>query len=606
MLSQLIAAAFYAAFAAGTPTAYAQEATYELDDIVVTASSIPIDAASAPRSITVVGRSEIDAHLGDTVAELIDHALGVDVRRRGAFGVQADIGIRGGTFEQTLVLVDGIAVNNPQTGHHSLDLPLSAGDIERIEIVRGHGSRLYGPNAVGGVINVVTRAGAGSGLSASAAGGQHGYAAGGVGATLGGEALNGSVRYGYERTDGHRRGAEFSGHSVAASGGWAGQRTSVRLVGGYSAREFGAYQFYSAAFPDEWEATESTYLATRVRRTYSCAMATGSVAWRRHDDDFVLDRTRPDWYRNLHTTDVVTGRLQVDVTTPLGAAALAGEIAHDAIESSSLGNHGRSRGGLFVEQQFGASAGIPITAGISLYGYSDFGWTVSPGIDVAVPVTTRSVAYASVGRSFRAPTFTDRYYVSPANVGNPDLEPEIAWSYEAGWRRTSDRLVFDVATFRRSARDVIDWARNEESDPWQAQNATRVATQGVEAGATWVASGFARSATIERATVSASYTTSDNLTDGSKYALDHIREQLVVRTTHRLLMGIAAEWTLRAEERPSSGRYAVLDAGISRRFGAVTLEFGGTNLLNASYVDAGFARQPGRWLRGGVRWAAIR
>ncbi len=606
MLSQLIAAACYAAFAAGTPTAYAQEAAYELDDIVVTASSIPIDAAGAPRSITVVGRSEIDAHPGHSVAELIDHALGVDVRRRGAFGVQADIGIRGGTFEQTLVLVDGIAANNPQTGHHTFDLPLSAGDIERIEIVRGHGSRLYGPNAVGGVVNVITRASTGTGIELSATGGQHGYAAGGIGTRLGREDLGGHVRYRFERTDGHRAGTEFSGHSVAASGNWGGDRTYASLLAGYSWREFGAYQFYSEVFPEEWEATESTYLAARVRRAFSGATAIGTIAWRRHDDDFVLDRTRPEWYRNLHTTDVVTGRVQVDATTPLGASSVAAEIAHDAIESSSLGDHGRSRGGVFAEQQIGASAGLLVTAGISLYGYSDLGWTVSPGVDVAVPVTTRSIAYASAGRSFRAPTFTDRYYVGPANVGNPDLEPETAWSYEAGWRRTSDRLILDVAAFRRTARDVIDWVQTSESEPWQAQNATRVATQGVEAGVTWVASGFARSATIERATVSASYTTSDNLTDGSKYALDHMREQLVVRTAHRLPMGIAAEWTLRAEERPSSGRYAVLDAGISRRFGAVTLELDGTNLLGASYVDGGFAQQPGRWLRGGVRWAAIR
>jgi vitamin B12 transporter len=581
--------------------------SYTVDDVVVTASRLPVTELRTPRSVTVIGRDGIEASPASSVADLLKTVLGLDVRSRGPFGVQSDVGIRGGTFEQTLILVDGVGVNDAQTGHHSLDVALSVDDIERIEVVRGASSRVHGRDAFGGVINIVTRSLNQTGLNVSATSGQYGYA--GFSASGGivgnGHALRGSASI--QRSDGHRSGAEFDVRTATLGTSHQVGRSTIDLSSGLSRKEFGAYAFYSAKYPDEWEATDTYYVSARSESPVGVTLLSTSLSWRRHDDDFILNRLDPGFYRNLHTTDALAARFQLDVPWTIGWISLGGEIGDDAIESASLGNHQRRRVGVFAEQNVRLGSRMESSFGASVFHHTYFGWTTSPGVDVSVDVTDNSVAYASVARAYRVPTFTDLYYVSPANVGNAALDPESGWTLEAGWRRHTSRVHVEFGVFRRYGSNLIDWARADSTQPWTAQNTTDVVTDGFDARTEYRPDETTLLGIVTRIGVSYAYLRTDNLSKDSKYGSDHLRHQLIGSVEHILPFGVTASWSAREEVRRERGAdnlvaNYVVDVRLRRQFGAFSTFIEGTNLLDDEYVDAGFAPQPGRWLRMGVAY----
>ncbi|HMA87091.1 MAG TPA: TonB-dependent receptor plug domain-containing protein, partial [Desulfosalsimonadaceae bacterium] len=152
----------------------AAERYHELDPVVVTGSHAPARLSEYGVSVSVITREDIAVLPADNFTDVLEHVNGVDVRQRGAGGVQTDIGIRGASFEQTLIMVDGVAISDPQTGHHNMNLPVTLSDIERIEVVKGPAARIYGPNAMGGVINIITRDVKENAIGGRAAYGEHG------------------------------------------------------------------------------------------------------------------------------------------------------------------------------------------------------------------------------------------------------------------------------------------------------------------------------------------------------------------------------------------------------------------------------------------------
>ena len=325
------------------------EPAYELEEMVVTAGRIPTTFSNITRSVVVIGRDDIRTAPVHSVQDLLQYALGVDVRQRGPLGVQADVAVRGGTFEQTLILVDGTKVSDPQTGHHNLDLPLALEDIERVEILKGQGSRLYGPNAFGGVINIITRKREHKAARLEALAGDYGLREGTVSLShpLGTSSHHLSLS---KRTSGgYRAATDFDistvsyGFSIPIGPGMSD------LSFGYMAKEFGANSFYSDKYPNEWENTNTTFLSAGFYLEEDRFSFSSKFHWRRHGDDFLLDRERPAWYRNRHTTDLSGVDLLFLFPSRLGTTAFGGEAGKEGIESSNLGNHSRTKEGFFVE-----------------------------------------------------------------------------------------------------------------------------------------------------------------------------------------------------------------------------------------------------------------
>ncbi len=225
--------------------AAAQDAVHE--HVIVTAHAGEVPYQTLARTVVVLSRDDIRRLPVRSVAELLSYVSSVDVRSRGASGVQADFAIRGSTFGQTLILVDGFRINDAQSGHHNADIPVPVGEIERIEILLGPGSSLYGADAFGGIVNVITRR-AGSRRDASVAGGQFGTVETevGVGAVRGG--VDEAVALSADRSGGFEAGRAFRTVALSSRTLFAG---GTRLWASYLDKDFGARGFYGPALSTE-------------------------------------------------------------------------------------------------------------------------------------------------------------------------------------------------------------------------------------------------------------------------------------------------------------------------------------------------------------------
>ncbi|MCP4580428.1 MAG: TonB-dependent receptor [candidate division Zixibacteria bacterium] len=587
--------------------AYAgQEIVHGVDDVIVTAGRIPMSFSEITRSVTVISSEEIVNAPVHSIQDLLEYIPGVDINKRGAHGVQADISIRGGTFEQTLVLVDGVKVSDPQTGHHNLNLPITLDDVKRIEVLRGQGSGLYGPNAFGGVVNIITRKGAEKQLIVKAIAGDFEFSetAASLSHPIGD--LGNHLSISRKKSGGYTEATDFeimTAHYGSSIHTYAGD---INLSLGYIDKKFGANRFYSDAFPNEREHTETMMLNIGMRKEFDSMALSSKVYSRRHKDDFILDNDRPDWYRNKHTTDIYGSEIQADFESRLGKTALGGEAGQEKIESSSLGNHSRNRGGIFLEHQATMANRITLHTGAFAYYHSDQDWQVWPSLNIGCQLSDDWRAYGSVGRSFRVPTYTELYYISEANMGNPDLRPEKAITFETGINWGQQFINGNLTAFRREGKDIIDWARSIDSpgDPWQVDNVSTVNTMGLEFSLGAYPDQLGLAVPITRLQGSYVFLDSDKKTEGyeSKYLLRQIDHQFLIDIEHALPFNLIQGWKFRYEVPTETDSRFIVDTRVSWRHSQLEWFIEATNLFDESYFEIGTIPMPGRQVLAGVKW----
>ncbi len=564
---------------------------------------LPVPEAEAGRSVTVLDRRAIEALGPSSVADLLAAVPGLDVLPRGPRGAQADLSVRGGTFEQVLILVDGIPLSDPQTGHHLTDLFLRPGDLERVEVLRGPGSAAFGAGAFAGVVNLVTRKG-GDGPSLAAAAGEHRWREGEVSFGLADEA-----------------GSLWTSGGRAASGGWRpdtdlrwsraffhGERTSspgrLSFWAGLSDKAFGAWRFYSTAFPEEYEETQTAFFAAGWDRPVGTWLASARLSWRQHEDHFVLVRHDPGFYQNRHTTDSSAARVSLARSWNGGRLAFFAEGNRERLQSSNLGSRARNREALGAALRLGGGAGWSWEGGLYVHRYDRWGWRAWPSLSLLSPPARGVRFFASAGRSFRVPSFTEMYYRSPVDAGNPRLRPESAWTVEGGARGGGEALSWEASLFRRKGEDLIDWVGETPAGPWKAENLGRAETAGVEVRL----GGTLPGGPVLPRRWDLSYTalrTRGSLPPGkvSKYVLASLRRQALLSARWDLGGGgtfaLSLRHFLRYGQRPAwvaDGRAAWTVRPSLQLF----LE--GSNLFGERWFGAGGVPMPGRWLTAGLRW----
>jgi vitamin B12 transporter len=579
----------------GPGTANAQEIVIPLDTLTVQVGShVSPSLPALTRSVQLFDRTEIDALPVGTLSGLLEWATGVEIQSRSP--AQSDLSIRGAGFEQVVVLVNGVRMSDPQTGHFDLDLAVPLDRVERVEILRGPASALYGADAVGGVVNVVTRDG-GPLWQGRVAGGSWGTARLSVG---GGVEKEGgfSVRGGGElsRSDGHRLGTDYDmALAHLAADHPVGQGTLSGEVG-IAVRNFGAQDFY-APFP-AFEKTRSytgslRWSSPRLDRTVQWDLG---ASYRRHLDDFVLKREDPSFYRNEHTSSQAAGEVLARVDLFPGAAlAVGGEMARDLLESTNLGDRAELRGAVLGELVLGRDGPVALAVGLRNDWHEGFGSFLSPSVSGSYRLGSRLRVRGALGRSFRAPTWTERYYRDPVNVGREDLDPERAWSGEVGGDYFGGSgFRASVTLFERRATDLIDWARDveaEETVPWETRNVEEATFQGIELDLTffgplqtrWSLGGTVMSADSEEA-----------LGFRSKYALRPLLQRYLLgfrkNWDERFSVGVNAQRGKRSAEEP----FHRVDLRTGYRFGSVWVYLDANNLLDAEYSDVTGATAPGR------------
>jgi iron complex outermembrane receptor protein len=585
-------------------TAQSDTTATKLDEIIIQENRIQIPFSKQSRNITVVDKFQLETTPARSLAEVLAFVPGVDVRQRGVTGVQADIGIRGGSFEQTLMLLNGIKLSDPQTGHHMMNIPVPMVNIDRVEVLKGPASRIFGQNAYAGAINVITQ------LSEERFARVQGY----VG-DFGMKGLNfaGSLPVGkykqnlalsYDDSDGHQYNSDYRVSNYFYEGGLElNAKNSVRGMIAYTDRTFGANGFYTSTFPDQWESIQTTLAALSHTLTLNRFSLNTRGYWRRNTDEFRLRRNEPAFFQNNHTTDVIALEANGSFKTKLGTTGFGLETRKESIESSNLGNRARNLTGIFLEQLVQLGAKIDLRGGIYSNYYSEYGWRHFPGAEMGFQANESLRFYTGYGVSYRIPTYTDLYYIGPTNIGNDQLAPEQAQNYEFGVKYSKGNFRAEAAYFVRSTDNLIEWARMEETKPWQPQNFSKVNFNGLEISMNYRVNPNGKKIQLKELNLSYNYIDASlNELPGieTRYALTALRNQII----GGLLIGLGKkiEWNtkVRNVERISQDPYFLLDMQVDyNRTGRVGFFAEASNITDSDYIEAGTVQMPGRWFRAG-------
>ena len=584
--------------------------TVDLGEFILQENRMEIPFNKTSRNISVIGRKAIETTPARSLQEVLSFTPGVDVRQRGVSGVQANIGIRGGSFEQTLMLLNGIKLTDPQTGHHMMNIPVPLQAIQRVEVLKGPGSRIFGQNAYAGAINIITELPETSTFRMQAYGGDFG--------TWGGHIISSAPIGKYKQTislsrdqsNGHWHNSDFRVSNLFYESGMdINSKNEFRMMAGFTERDFGANGFYTPSFPDQWEATE-TYLAS-ISHTYRSDRfhLQTRAYWRQNNDEFRLRRFEPSFYTNLHTSDVFALESNGTYQSKLGTTGFGLEGRKENIESTNLGERNRQFIGVFAEHRKEIGDKFDVRLGIYSNYYDQYKWKHFPGAEVGYQLSTASRLYANYGASFRIPSFTELYYQDPSNSSNPNLLPEEAQTYEVGWKVWKPRLRTELVYFVRRTQNLIDYVRqpsetNPNPNPWTPENITAVDFHGIESSIQYLINWGGGKAKLTEVNVSYNYINADlNQAPGleSRYSLNSLR--------HQFIAGVQAEFLQRAEltvktryiERMALDPYFLLDARLDynrlKKFGFF-VEI--SNITDTDYVEAGWVQMPGRWAKAGV------
>jgi iron complex outermembrane receptor protein len=585
-MAHRIAVLFLYVILAGVSLTVAQQPPAE--EVVVTANAYPVPFENLSRSVTVLTRGDIENLPVHSVAGILELAASIDMRARAPFGIQTDISARGASFAQTLVLVDGVRINDSQTGHHNSDFPVQLQDIERIEVLLGPGSSIYGADAFGGTVNIITRRNAGR-MSGSISGGQNEFIEGSFSAGFRTGSFEQSFSVTANRSAGFEYDRDFRNISASARTGIGAHST---LFVSHINKEFGANGFYGPSPSREW--TNQTF----VTFGHSFERKSGTKVeiqgyYRTHGDQFLYDTRTPDLFKSSHRTHSsgVLAKAHY-VLKDSAAVTFGGELGGDWIVSSNLGDHSFARTSLFSEIQWTFGKKAALYPGVRFDYFTNFGSSVSPSLSGSWWVMPRVRLRSSIGRAFRIPTFTELYYHDPNNQANADLKPETAWSAEIGSDFVPAKSwMASLTFFGRRERNVIDWVRSSTQEKWRTANMRRLQTSGAEVGL--------ERALGPRAGISAHYTRifvdPGSINYISKYVLDYARDSWTGSGYVPLPLKLSYRQSINYKRRSDGRSYWLLDGGLERRFGGFAAALDFSNLLNSRYQEVIGVDMPGRW-----------
>jgi iron complex outermembrane receptor protein len=583
--------------------AFSQEKTQELDSIVINSTRISLPFKENSRTINIITAKDIKNSAATNVADLLQQVTGVDVRRRGTGGGQSDLYIRGGGFDQTLLLIDGIKMDDAQTGHHTMNAALPIEVIERIEIIKGPAARIFGQNAFTGAINIVTKKRLNNKVSINVEAGSFGQLNGSV--TLGKETKNSSIiaHVGALTSDGYRNNSDYNNQNYFLMGIFNKKKQTIEVIATFFDKKFGAENFYTTNVTfNEYEETQNSLLGVSTTFKSNKFNVTPRIYWRRGQDMFLLRRDDPEFYRNFHITNKIGVETNASYTSDIGITGFGVDFSRFSIQSNNLGERVRTMVNFFLEQRFKLGS-FDITPGIAATYFSDFKFNAFPGLDIGVQISDKVRLYGNVGYTFRAPTFTDLYYSDPATSGNPNLEPEKAFAQEIGLKYSDDKFSGSLAIFNRDSEDLIDYVRQNTSiNIFTAANIAEVSTQGIEFESAY---NFKMNNYNQTITFGYTYLNDDILDqnkDLSRYSLNTLKHQLITRFTSQLFKNIRQNIIYKHAERTVGTSYNVWDASLIVDFNKFTFTLTTNNIFNAEYIESGFVQMPPSNVLFGLRY----
>jgi len=550
------------------------------------------------------------------VSAILVQYAGVDIRQRGANGVQADIGLRGSTFDQVLILLNGVRMSDAQTGHNSLNIPVDVSAIEKIEIIKGAGARVYGQNSLAGVVNIITKNPEATFTTIKLIGGDFNLWDKTVTTGLKTKNTSHLLSLNNNTSDGYKFNTDYSISNFFYSGeldakkGTKYKLSQPRLtwMAGFTEKKFGANGFYSSPdFKDQYEETQTSVVSMKLNGNIAKDISYSLRAnWRRAQDEYVFLRKQPEVFRNHHINNMGGIAFNSTYENKLGTTGVGFDVSKIWLQSNNLGKRVREIQTAYLEHRFSLLKDkLKITPGIQVSNYSDVDGVFLPGIDANYKLNKRFHLFATVGETYRVPTYTDLYYVGRTNIGNPDLVPEVALSYEGGIRHSYKGITGQISYFVREGNNIIDWTRASDTDSWQPNNLIKLNTSGIDLD---VCIDFKKAfkkeipvlnrLTIGYVNLSQTTTVDDGLL--SKYALENLKNQVTTSLSLTYMKGLTHTILYRYSDRVNLDDYSIVDTKITYDNESILIFLEISNLLDQRYRETNLVVMPGRWFRIGV------
>lgn len=609
-----------------------------LKESVVT-SAPPVLTRSPLPQITLYERSREAAAPVQTYESALRLLPCVDIRERGGKGAQADMEVRGGTSDQTMVLLNGINFTDARTGHQSHSLPVDIESISGISLVDG----IPGAGALSGAVNISTAGLCPKYLRSEVSAGQYGYMYAGLSGAYTADNANVFASASVRNSDGYRYNTDYRNYNafVRAQGGTA-TSGHFDFQAGAQKRAFGSNGFYAAYNPDQYEET-STFLASlRWSAGFGRLGLSAALSYRKNFDRYDWTRGVPS---NWHNTDNAGAEIRAAMPWAAGITTLGADWMYNHIFSSNLGDplpspvgkdgrykcaKSRNTANVYLRhvKRWGMFD-ISATGGASFTPYGTAAlWSAAVGCHPAEGMSIK----ASAGQSMRLPTFTDLYYTSKAQINNLGLVPEkaITYSLDFSWKR--EQWKAGAHAYFRDSRDQIAWVWRDEltvgdkhyTSVWHSEQQSRMLVAGVEvSGEYFREEGFLRR-------IKASYGFIDSNRESKMQVssvLDYMRHKAALSVHVAFLsrldfvvtgsvydrFGAYNEYEFGEDGQPlrdESGimivhrkdfaPYFLLDMRLGCNFRMFRIYVDVTNATNTRYCDFGGIYMPGVWANAGV------
>jgi len=572
-----------------------------LDEVIVSDTKINMPFSKKYRSIDIINESEIKESGVLNIIDLLQQYTGLDIRRRGSGGVQADLYIRGGGFDQTLLLIDGMKMDDSQTGHHTLNMLLPIAIIKRIEIIKGPAARIFGQNAFNGAINIITKSGDKtvnnrvSILLNNLSGGSFDNLSSSVSASLSNKDYSALINYSQDKSSGYRYNTDYKTDNLFIKSSLSKKNPYTSLIATLSNKKFGANGFYASPDAiDQYEETQTSLIGLYSTYNNGNLIIKPKIYWRRNQDEYIYIRNNPSVYRNLHKTNKISFETNFNYFSNLGKTSFGFDLSNVSISSNNLGEHNRFTTTVYIDHSFTLlKEKLILSPGFSISYFSDLSFHSFPGIDLGYSFNEKTSIYTNFGKTYRVPTYTDLYYSDRTTLGNADLEPESAISSEFGFKYNSKKVVFKTAVFTRKSKNIIDYVKQNEDDLWQATNIGLLKTSGLESD---LIIKFKSNINLR---LGYSLINDDNYISDikfSRYSLNSLKHNFISKISFNYSKNLSQNIVFRYAERNDLTNYTIIDSNISFKPFSQDSELflNLNNILDQYYWETNLVPMPGK------------
>ena len=571
-----------------------QQDTTDLKEVVVSTTKLEIPFSKNFRTVKIISSDYIKNSPASNVSDLLQEITGIDVRRRGVGGVQGDLYIRGGGFDQTLLLVDGMKMDDAQTGHHTLNMILPLYLIERIEVIKGPAARIFGQNAFNGAINIVTKDVTGEKKQIDLSLKEISYGSfeqkniSAVTKIITNK-VKSLVSFSNNTSDGYRHNTDYKRNNYFVKTSFNLKSSPIDVIASFTENKFGANGFYaSPSATEQYEETQASLLGVSTTINSEKLSIKPRLYWRRGQDEYIYIRDNPSVYRNLHKTNKVSAELSGSYFSNSGVTGFGIDLSTVNISSNNLGEHDRTTVNLFVDHTFKLfDEKLVLSPGIAVSYFSDMSFHSFPGIDLGYNINSNFKLYSNIGKTFRIPTYTDLYYSDRTTIGNENLNPESATSTELGFKYNTSNFKISGAFFNRKAKNIIDYVKENENDLWNAVNIGSLKTTGFELDFRY---NFQNQNYLNLGYTNIKDNNYVSNINFSKYSLNSLKHHFTSKLNLNYIRNVNHSFVYKYAERSDKSNYNVLDSKIMYKKGLFIYV---NNIFDEVYSETNLVPMPG-------------